>query len=188
MTNTNLKTRKCGNLPIANARHTKRNGIAKSAEGRTANTGKEAFRGTPCIGFSPSCWGYQRRMLFLNRMQKDLPTYPTKERKEVEDAISRMEDAANRAEELLDRAQVPKVVCGWRGATEVAPMATATPGKHGSNGSRMTFGDKARQAKGSANRGMSKANSSVSGKRRKASPCSLRSTSHGLGAVADRDS
>ncbi len=106
-------------------------------------------------------------------MQTYFPTYPTKERKEVEDAISRMEDAADRAEELLDRARVPKVVCGWRGATEVAPMAIATPGKHGSNGSKMTSGGKARQAKGSDNRGMSKANSSVSGKRRKALPCSL---------------
>ena len=55
--------------------------------GRTANTGKEAFRDTPCIGFSPSCWGYQRRALFLNRMQTYLPTYPTKERKEAEDGI-----------------------------------------------------------------------------------------------------
>ena len=121
-------------------------------------------------------------------MQKELPTYPTKERKEVEDAIAKMEDAANRAEELLDRAGVPKVVCGWGGVAKVALTATATPGTHGSNGSKRTLGDIARQAKRSANRGTSKANSSASGKRRKASPCSLCSTSHGLGAVAERGS
>ncbi len=141
--------------------------------GRTAGGGKSSFRDTPCAGFGPSCWGYQRRALFLNRMQKELPTYPTKERKEVEDAIAKMEDAANRAEELLDRAGVPKVVCGWGGVAKVALTATATPGAHGSNGSKRTLGDSARQAKRSANRGTSKANSSASGKRRKASPCSL---------------
>ncbi len=43
--------------------------------GRTAN-GRNGFRNSHCAGYGPSCWGYSKRTLFLNRMRKELPSYP----------------------------------------------------------------------------------------------------------------